>query len=127
MSIARLFFKIMPLGLKTSQESPMCDKHQKEKKYPGCSKFSPKTLNKPVTIGVLGKNVIEHQCTDKNSCCTEGTTYEPLKTPKVKGLVYYHTIVSVNESSFPIFNTSKWTTWPYTNCSFGISKKKSNI
>ena len=63
----------------------MYDKHQKDKGYPGCSKFSPITLNKPVTIEPLSTYFIKHQCSHENSCYTEGTTYQPLKSAKMKG------------------------------------------
>ena len=42
--------KIPFLGLKTFQGSSMYGKDRKDEEYPGCSKFSPKTLTKPVTI-----------------------------------------------------------------------------
>ena len=75
--------------------------------YPGCSKFSPIALNKPVTIEPLSTYLIEHQCPDENSCYTEGTTYQPLKTAKVMGLIYHHTMIRVNESSFPILTANQ--------------------
>ena len=96
-----LNFELHLLGLKTFQGSSMYGKHQKDKEYRGCSKFSPITLNKPVTIEPLSTYIIKHQCPHENSCYTEGTTYKPSKTAKVKRLIYYHTMVSVNESYFP--------------------------
>ena len=102
-----LNFEIPLLGLKTFQGSSTYGKHQKDKEYPGCSNFSPITLNRPVTIEPLSTYVIKHQCPHENSCYTEGTTYRPLKTAKVKGLIYYHTMVSVNESDFPILTANQ--------------------
>ena len=80
-----LNLEIPPRGLKTFQGSSMYVKHQKKKEYPGCSKFSPITLNKLVTIEPLSTYAIKHQCPHENSWYTEGTTYKPLKTAKVKG------------------------------------------
>ena len=85
----------------------MYGKHQKYKEYHGCSKFSPITLNKPVTIEPLSTYVIKHQCPSENSWYTEGTTYKPLKTATVKGLIFYHTMVGVNESYFPILSANQ--------------------
>ena len=79
-----LNFEIPLHGLKTFQGSSMYGKQQKDKEYLGCSKFSPITFNKPVTIEPLSTYVIKHQCPHENSCYTEGTTYRPLKTAKVK-------------------------------------------
>ena len=69
-----LNFEIPLLGLKTCQGSSMYDEHQKDKEYPGCSKFSTKTVNKPVTTEPLSIYVIKHQCIHENSCYTEDTT-----------------------------------------------------
>ena len=102
-----LNFEIPLFRLKTFQGSSMYGKHQKDKECPGCSNFSPITLNRPVTIEPLSTYVIKHQCPHENSCYTEGTTYRPLKTAKVKGLIYYHTMVSVNESYFPILTANQ--------------------
>ena len=102
-----LNFEIPLLGLKTFQGSSMYGRHQKDKEYPACSKFSPITLNRPVTIEPLSTYVIKHQCSHENSCYTEGTTYRPLKTAKVRGLSYYHTMVRVNESYFPILSANQ--------------------
>ena len=93
-----LKFEIPLLGVKTFQGSSIYGKHQKDMEYPGCSKFSPITLNKPVTIEPLSTYVIKHQCPNENSCYTEGTTYRPLKTAKLKVLIYYYTMVTVNEN-----------------------------
>ena len=101
------------LRLKAFQGSSMYGKHQRDKEYHGCSKFSPITLNKPVTIEPLSTYVIKRQCPLENSYYTEGTTYKPLKTAQVKGLIYYHTMVGVNESSFPIL-TAKQNPRPVT-------------
>ena len=102
-----LNFYIPPLGLKAFQGSSMYGKHQKDKEYPGCSKFSPITPKKTITIEPLSTYVIKHQCPHENSRYTEGTTYKPLKTAKVEGLIYYNTMVSVNESFFPILTTNQ--------------------
>ena len=85
----------------------MYGKHQKDNEYPGCSIFSPITPNKPVTIEPLSTYVIKHQCPHENPCYTKSTTYRPLKTAKVKGLIYYHTMVSVNKSYFPILTANQ--------------------
>ena len=106
-SCLKLNFEILPLGLKTFQGSSMYDNNQKDKEYSGCSNFSPITLNKPVTIEPLSTYVIKHQCPLENSCHTKGTTYKPLKTAKVIGINYYHTIVSVNECYFPILTANQ--------------------
>ena len=54
-----LNFEIPLLGLKTFQRSSMFGKHRKDKGYPGCSEFSPITLNKPVTTEPLSRYVIK--------------------------------------------------------------------
>ena len=102
-----LNFEFPLLGLKTFQGSSMYGKHQKDKEDPGCSIFSPITLTKSVTIDPLSTYLIKHQCPHENSWYTEGTTYKPLKTAKVKGLIYYRTMVSVNESYFPILTGNR--------------------
>ena len=102
-----LNFKIFLLGLKTFQGSSKYGKHRKDKEYPGCSKLSPINLNKRVTIEPLITYVIKHQCPHENSCYTEGTTYKPIKTAKVRGFFYYHKTVSVNESHLPILNANQ--------------------
>ena len=71
--------------LKSFQASSAYGKHKEGKEYPGCSKFSPKSLNKPVTIDPLSKYVIEQQCAHGKPCFMESFTYKPLKTAKVMG------------------------------------------
>ena len=66
-------FEIPLFGLKTFQGSSMYGKHQKDKEYPGYSKFSVITLNKPLTIEPLSTYVIKHQCPHENPYYTEGT------------------------------------------------------
>ena len=93
--------------LKTFQASLRYGKHQKDKVYPGCFKLSPITLNKPVTIEPLSTYVIKRQDPHENSWYTKGTTYKPLKTAKVKRLLYYHTMVGVNKSYYPILTANQ--------------------
>ena len=100
-------FEIPLLELKTFQGSSMYGKHEKDEEYPGCSKFSPITLNKPVTIEPVSTYVIKHPCPHENSYYKEGTTYKPLKTAEVNGLIYYHTMVNVNKGSFPIVTANQ--------------------
>ena len=85
----------------------MNGKQQKDKEYPGCSNFSAITLNKPLTIEPLSTYVIKHQCPHGNSCYTEGTSYKALKTAKKKGLIFYHTMICVNEGYLPILTANQ--------------------
>ena len=102
-----LNLKIPLLVLKTFQGSSIYGKLQKDKEYPGYSKISPITLTKPVTIEPLSTYLIKHQCRHENSCYTESITYKPLKTAKVKRLIYYQTMVRINESSHPIVTANQ--------------------
>ena len=62
-----LNFEIPLFGLKTFQGSSMYGKDWKDREYPGCSKSSPRTLKKPVTIEPLSTYVIKHPCPHENS------------------------------------------------------------